>query len=558
ASLEEICHYIRTQCDAHTYNYAISYYCSNPSLNGNHFMRLLRLKFTSVSFVFAYLVVLFISLGITASDYLCPNLNYATVYLNLSQRVAGMTLMAYGNGAPDLFSSYSLIKSGSPELAFGELIGAANFCVCFVIGAMGICNSFEVDPPQFLCDVGFFIALLIISLVFICDGKLTLLESGIMIILYASYILFLVKYNFSNEPLEEIDENSTLLSPYAPPHASLRPLTPTSSVLSPMASPNQASQSVMRFSVYDAVKLWSHLGDLRCGMSKESLLQENYDATEEQEAAGGDQIQQGVPSHDRPSTQISPSDLREIIHHSPFAYKVFFLPILVDYHYFSLKDEISQWWGEYPGSIIPKSMHLIILAAVSLALVVLHHWYYRHCSQSHSQDHQGLHHYYHNRLPPIIAFLGFFLSIVWINIISDHVVLLLKNIGLMYRIGDSLLGLTVFATGNSVGDLIGNVTLARSHLSLTGLGACFGAPLLYILLGLGLNGVILITTTRQGRPIEFKFDISLIVGSAGVLGMLVVYLVVVPMNGWVIGRKLGIFAVLWWGIITGINVYLDY
>ena len=56
-----------------------------------------------------------------------------------------MTLLAWGNGAPDIFSSIAAVKAGQYELALGGQFGAesANRCVSVVTGfctGMAVCT----------------------------------------------------------------------------------------------------------------------------------------------------------------------------------------------------------------------------------------------------------------------------------------------------------------------------------------------------------------------------------------------------------------------------------
>jgi sodium/potassium/calcium exchanger 6 len=79
---------------------------------------------------FGYLLLLsflFSFIGIVASDFFCPNLSTIATYLGLSETTAGVTFLAFGNGSPDVFSTFSAMNQGTFSLAIGELIGAATF-----------------------------------------------------------------------------------------------------------------------------------------------------------------------------------------------------------------------------------------------------------------------------------------------------------------------------------------------------------------------------------------------------------------------------------------------
>lgn len=86
-----------------------------------------------------------------------------------------------------------------------------------------------------------------------------------------------------------------------------------------------------------------------------------------------------------------------------------------------------------------------------------------------------------------IAFYGFIMAATWIDFVADRLVSLLDFIGIVLHIPGSIMGLTVLAWGNSVGDLSANLTMARKGLANMAMTACFAGPVFNILLGLGLG-----------------------------------------------------------------------
>lgn len=97
--------------------------------------------------------------------------------------------------------------------------------------------------------------------------------------------------------------------------------------------------------------------------------------------------------------------------------------------------------------------------------------------------------------------------------------------------------------GNSLGDLVANVTVARMGYPLMALSACFGGPMLNILLGIGISGTYLTRLTQ--KPVLIAMSTTLLVSGASLLVVLCGTLITVPLNGYVMSRKwaLGLIAV---------------
>lgn len=88
---------------------------------------------------------------------LCPALFLISKTLNMSQNVAGVTLIAFGNGSPDIFAAIAGMMSGRPALVIGGLLGGATFITFAVIGTIFSVKSFKLLPQPFLRDIIFYI-----------------------------------------------------------------------------------------------------------------------------------------------------------------------------------------------------------------------------------------------------------------------------------------------------------------------------------------------------------------------------------------------------------------
>mmetsp|Transcript_33710 Transcript_33710/g.64336 ORF Transcript_33710/g.64336 Transcript_33710/m.64336 type:complete len:168 (+) Transcript_33710:1-504(+) len=95
-----------------------------------------------------------------------------------------------------------------------------------------------------------------------------------------------------------------------------------------------------------------------------------------------------------------------------------------------------------------------------------------------------------------IALYGFIVAATWIDWIADKLVGLLGFLGIILRIPNYIMGLTVLAWGNSMADLSANVTMARKGLANMAITACFAGPLFNILIGLGAGFGVLRNATK--------------------------------------------------------------
>lgn len=144
----------------------------------------------------SWLGLLFSTIGIAASDFFCINLSTIATILGMSESMAGVTFLAFGNGSPDVFSTFAAFSTNSSSLAIGELFGAAGFITAVVAGSMALVRPFRVARKAFVRDVGFFTVAAAFSLSFLWDGKLHLWECITMVLFYVFYVAFVVVWHW--------------------------------------------------------------------------------------------------------------------------------------------------------------------------------------------------------------------------------------------------------------------------------------------------------------------------------------------------------------------------
>ncbi|CAO3615650.1 unnamed protein product [Mucor hiemalis] len=159
------------------------------------------------------------------------------------------------------------------------------------------------------------------------------------------------------------------------------------------------------------------------------------------------------------------------------------------------------------------------------------------------------------RLYWMMCFVGFGIAVVWIFLIANEVVSVLQAIGLALGVSEAILGLTIFALGNSLGDFVANVTMARMGYPLMAMSACFGGPMLNIMLGVGIGATYV--TSQRNEPYAIEVSKTIVISAIGLLVVLISSLILVPLNGYRMSRGFGYSWIAIYLICTAINLIIE-
>lgn len=123
---------------------------------------------------------------------LFPALNWIAATLNLNENIAGITFVALGNGAADIFGAMAALTSATAEtssLAIGALLGAGAFIRLVVAGACIWICPVKIPDKETLRDVIFSIGAIYWLFLCIWKEEIGLIDSIGFLVLYAFYIV---------------------------------------------------------------------------------------------------------------------------------------------------------------------------------------------------------------------------------------------------------------------------------------------------------------------------------------------------------------------------------
>ncbi|KAJ2793888.1 hypothetical protein H4R21_005719, partial [Coemansia helicoidea] len=119
----------------------------------------------------------------------------------MPESLAGVTLLALGNGAPDLSSTFSAVRAGSAALAFGQIIGSASFIAGVVVAATTLAApAYRVSRLSYLRELCFYAATVALAVGVVLLKKLTPLLAVCMVALYTAYVVTVVVTTYAEEP----------------------------------------------------------------------------------------------------------------------------------------------------------------------------------------------------------------------------------------------------------------------------------------------------------------------------------------------------------------------
>ncbi|CAO0802969.1 unnamed protein product [Mucor circinelloides] len=161
-----------------------------------------------------------------------------------------------------------------------------------------------------------------------------------------------------------------------------------------------------------------------------------------------------------------------------------------------------------------------------------------------------------NVIPSVAISVGLLVALNWIFLLANEVVGLLQAIGQILSISDAIMGLTVFALGNSIGDFVANTAIAKMGFPTMAISACYAGPLLNMVLGVGISSLYQFWKTG----VSYKLDIAptIIISSAGLLTVLMSTLIAVSVNGYRITKQLGWWMVAVYSLCLAVNLLLEF
>ena len=112
----------------------------------------------------------------------------------ISERVIALTIVSIGTSLPELATSVVAARKKNVDIAIGNIVGSNIFNIFFILGISAFINPVLVEAGNYMeIYINIFASVLLFLFIFSGKGrKINKVEGSIFLILYVSYLLFLI------------------------------------------------------------------------------------------------------------------------------------------------------------------------------------------------------------------------------------------------------------------------------------------------------------------------------------------------------------------------------
>ena len=158
--------------------------------------------------IFYHLIGLIISLSVLiwGADKFIDNSSLIAKKLGLSELTIGLTIVALGTSAPEIFVGISSVLNGTESIAMGAVVGSniSNIALIFGVSCIGISmQPAKTNPIQF---IPFILAVIVLGLG-LQDLQLSKAESVAFLFVFAAFMYVTYLYRIP-ETIDESDNSN--------------------------------------------------------------------------------------------------------------------------------------------------------------------------------------------------------------------------------------------------------------------------------------------------------------------------------------------------------------
>ncbi|MBB3703435.1 calcium/sodium antiporter [Alloprevotella rava] len=131
--------------------------------------------------------------------------------MNIPEIVIGLTIVAMGTSAPELFTSVVSALKGSTGLALGNIVGSNIFNSLLIVGAAAAVVPISISQATIIKDIPFALVASLLLTAVCLDGNLTRIDSLLLLIGFALFLAYTLQIARNGKTEDSKTEKSQAL-----------------------------------------------------------------------------------------------------------------------------------------------------------------------------------------------------------------------------------------------------------------------------------------------------------------------------------------------------------
>lgn len=136
---------------------------------------------------FVFFIVGLILLYLGGESLIRGSSNFA-IKAGITPLVVGLTVVAFGTSAPELVVSLNAALLGKSSISIGNVIGSNIANIALIIGLAALVRPIKVHSKIIITEIPIMIAVSILFILLLLDGKLVLIEGILFVVILVIYI----------------------------------------------------------------------------------------------------------------------------------------------------------------------------------------------------------------------------------------------------------------------------------------------------------------------------------------------------------------------------------
>ena len=187
------------------------YYFRKISWVSQEIFRILYQKIAFQMILDILLIVLGIVMVLWGADRLTDGAVALAERMNVPQIVIGLTIVAFGTSAPELFVSLMSALKGTPDLAVGNVVGSNIFNTMLIVGVSAMVAPMVISKATVKKDLPFALFASVLLMSFCLDGDISRIDACLLLAALGLFMWYTFK--MAKTETEKTDEERKPLSP---------------------------------------------------------------------------------------------------------------------------------------------------------------------------------------------------------------------------------------------------------------------------------------------------------------------------------------------------------